>query len=311
MPLLNKLFSGKEAHKEVIFPPPLTLESLYEHQRVSIIGWIANKIGQLLGENSCHDGVLVYTSLHKAMGNYNTEVKGEYFLYIAEKLVSWIESGSDIYINVKDLGLPNNDHTVVLQVYELIKDDPRLYFNRVADKITEKTDDEKIWEVYRDVLHAATQRKFLLVKKDDVGSYIQGEILCDEPVAEKGDIPKARQSAKEALEPLNLPKSKIASYLLLISEAITNIIKHAKDGRLLIVKADHSLHILVQDKGNGFPLKILPYTTLEAGYSTKKSLGQGFTLMLKIANQVLLQTSTEGSTIILVFNDEKVENEES
>ena len=64
------------------------------------------------------------------------------------------------------------------------------------------------------------------------------------------------------------------------------------------------MNIIIEDTGSGFPLKTLPYTTLMAGYSTKKSLGQGFTLMMKLATQVLLKTSSSGSTIVLIFEEE-------
>jgi phosphoglycerate-specific signal transduction histidine kinase len=69
---------------------------------------------------------------------------------------------------------------------------------------------------------------------------------------------------------------------------------------------DSTVNVLVEDIGPGFPLKLLPNTTLMAGYSTKKSLGQGFTLMMKMIEQVLLSTVPyEGSTLILIFTREE------
>jgi anti-sigma regulatory factor (Ser/Thr protein kinase) len=159
--------------------------------------------------------------------------------------------------------------------------------------------------VYRDVIYAATQKKFLLIRAGDVDAYKRGNVICEAGIKERSDIPKAREAAKLSLLDNGVPAAAVMAHLLVISEAVTNILKHAKDGKLTIVKTATSLHVLAEDTGSGFPLKLLPYTTLMAGYSTKKSLGQGFTLMMKMADQVLLSTSSSGSAVILVFHEKE------
>ncbi|ERN54642.1 ATP-binding protein [Alkalihalophilus marmarensis] len=94
------------------------------------------------------------------------------------------------------------------------------------------------------------------------------------------------------------------NWLLVISEGITNIIKHAEEGRVTLYRCieREELYAVIEDKGPGFPLDRLPNMTLFAGYSSKESLGQGFTLMTKMTKRVLLYTSPIGSTIILTFD---------
>ncbi|GGH83210.1 anti-sigma regulatory factor (Ser/Thr protein kinase) [Pullulanibacillus pueri] len=312
-PLLNKFLGGKEAKEQVKpqFPTPLTLNSLSDHQRVSVVGWIANKLGQQLAVEGCHEGLLVYRSLYSQSDGESQTDEG-YLIYLAEQLVTWIELEEDVYFKIRQMPLEDQYHKGLLEVYEGIKNDANLYFNRKKGVEEQISEADKVWEVYRDVIHAASQRKLLLIRESELSSYKDGTILCDEPVVEKSDIPKARNIAKAALEKEGLSRNKVASCTLLISEAITNTLKHAKDGRLLIVKRNQALHLLIEDAGSGFPLKTLPYTLLTAGYSTKKSLGQGFTLMVKLANQVLLKTSSTGSTLVLVIHKEKsVSSEES
>jgi anti-sigma regulatory factor (Ser/Thr protein kinase) len=97
------------------------------------------------------------------------------------------------------------------------------------------------------------------------------------------------------------------SWILVLSEAITNTIKHAELGKMTLVESveEEEIRFVIEDNGPGFPLKDLPKNTLLAGCSTKKSMGQGFTLMMKIAKQVILYTSPRGSTIILTFDSTK------
>lgn len=200
-------------------------------------------------------------------------------------------------------------HKSLLEIYEIVKTDESIYFNKKDLEGKEICAEEQIWRIYRDVMHAASQRKFLLIKEEELEVYKNGQVLCIEPVIEKQDIPKARNKAKDVLQCLGLSQSKISSYVLLISEGITNVLKHARDGRLILIQTKQSLNVIIEDKGTGFPLNILPYTVLTEGYSTKKSLGQGFTLMMKLANRVLLKTSKEGSTVVLVFENETGEND--
>lgn len=310
-PLLSRLLGGKgvQSTSTPTTPVPKTVDSLKDHQRLSVVGWIANKLGVLVGVDGADKGVFLFDATVKDLSELDSKSQDEYLLYLADKLVSWIENNEDVYYNIRQIKLEDTYHKRLLEVYEIVKADETIYFNRKSDK-EEVSEDARVWEVYRDVLHAASSRKFLLIHEEELKPFTDGRVLCNEPVIEKSDIPKARNKAKESMIEEGIPSNKISSYTLLISEAITNILKHAKDGRLLIVRTDKSLNILIEDTGSGFPLKILPYTVLMAGYSTKKSLGQGFTLMLKLATQVLLKTSSSGSAIVLIFEEDEGEEDE-
>lgn len=310
-PLLSKFFKGNEKQEVHNIPKvPKTIHSLEEHQRVSVVGWIANKLGQLVGEDHCDNGKLIVDVLDKDLTNLNLENEEDYLYYLADCLVSWIEKDEDVYLNIKRMNLSSNYHKHLLEIYELVKSHKNIYFNKKNVSKKEISSADKEWEIYKDVLHAASDRKFLLIKEEDLEPFKNERILLNAPVVVKEDIPIVRNRAKEKLLEEGVPSSKVASYTLLISEAITNILKHAKDGQLLITKNDTSINILIEDHGPGFPLKILPYTVLMPGYSTKRSLGQGFTLMLKLSSRILLKTSSSGSTIVLIFDENEVKENE-
>lgn len=305
-PLLSRFFGGNEKQEVQEIPViPKTIHSLEEHQRVSIVGWIANKLGQLVGVEPCDNGIFLVDVLNKDLTELDQENQVDYLFFLANSLVTWIENDEDVYFNIKKMGLGSNFHKYLLEVYESVKSYDNIYFNKKNTIIKNISEEDKEWEIYRDVLHAASSRKFLMVKDEELEQYRNDELLLDEPVEKKEDIPLVRNKAKATLQEIEIPSSKIASYLLLISEAITNMIKHANGGRLKITKNEKSINFLIEDRGSGFPLKILPYTVLMSGYSTKKSLGQGFTLMLKLSSRVLLKTSSTGSTIVLILEEEE------
>ncbi|TVY08076.1 ATP-binding protein [Paenibacillus cremeus] len=298
---LQKLF-GLGGHDTNVqsqeLPPPPSMRSLREHQRESAIEWVASRMRQLLQTECREAGAL-------------TDDEKKYLIYLASCLIEWVEKDLDVYLSIKEMPLSDKHHKYLLKVYEEVKEEIRHCFPPGNTEPMEQHEDEAVWRVYRDVLHAVTQKKFLLIREGEVSSFRQGDIICEAIIKERSDIPRARDLAKLSLLELGVSASSIMSHLLLISEAITNVLKHANEGKLTIVDAKTSLHVLVEDTGPGFPLKILPYTTLMAGYSTKKSLGQGFTLMMKMAEQVLLSTSSRGSTLILVFHGKEGAKHES
>lgn len=304
-PLFSRILGGKEK-KEIQEKPfvPQTMHSLEEHQRISVVGWIANKLGQLVGLDYCENGKLIIYALNKNLSDLNSANEEEYLFFLANSLVSWMENDEDVYLNIKMMNLSSRYHKHLLDIYELVKSNRNLYFNKRDSHAKEISEKDKEWEIYRDVLHAASNRKFSLISETDIELLKKDTVILNEPVLVKADIPLVRNKAKEKLIEEGVPSSKVSSYTLLISEGITNVLKHAKEGRLLITKSNQTLNILIEDNGPGFPLKILPYTVLMPGYSTKRSLGQGFTLMLKLSTRVLLKTSSSGSTIVLIFEKE-------
>lgn len=62
---------------------------------------------------------------------------------------------------------------------------------------------------------------------------------------------------------------------------------------------DSVVWVAVSDQGNGIEHLTLPRAVLLKGYSTKHSLGIGYTVMLGVADRVLLATSKDGTTVIL------------
>ncbi len=286
-------------------PSPLSGDNIHDHQRRALIGWIANRMSQHLNRGKGESGFLIYLSFTAAENEPQPKNdEGRYLLSLAARLVEMVEKQEDVYLKIKEMHLSDRHHRCFLKTYEEIKQDLTQYIPSAPtiEPVGHPEEDE-VWQVYRDVMYAITQRKFLLIRKHEVEPYKAGKLLCTAPVIERSDIPKARELAKQSLIGIGIPQTAIMSHLLVISEAITNILKHAREGKMTMFITDAAIHLLVEDQGPGFPLKHLPNAALMAGYSTKKSLGQGFTLMMKMTERVLLSTIPgEGSSLILIFN---------
>lgn len=306
--LLDNVFKNASKKTKMEVPSlPVNL-SFTEFDHMTKRGYLAKKIGQYMGLNSLEGDLLFYLSIaNPTFQMVDKDNQNEYILFLSEQLLKWNDEEQDIPQKIDELHLKGNLQNAILKAYEIHKKD--IFLQEQHETAPEASNDNynAEWQVYRDVIFAATQGQFLLISEPEVERYKSGAVFCEEYIRERSDIPICRNIAKESLEEMGFNKSKVMSWLLVLSEAITNIIKHAENGKMTLVESDDKSEIrfVIEDNGPGFPLKELPKNTLLAGYSTKKSLGQGFTLMMKMAKQVVLFTNSKGSTIILIFDSSK------
>jgi len=124
------------------------------------------------------------------------------------------------------------------------------------------------------------------------------------------DVPRSREFVSKYVLNYNVSKS-IKEVLLAVSEATTNLIKHATDGEISLFSKEGAFQVLIADKGSGIPLHELPKTILVSGYSSKRSLGRGFSLMEAFSDKVMVYTSSDGTKILLEFAVKVGESEDS
>ncbi|WP_018933376.1 ATP-binding protein [Gracilibacillus lacisalsi] len=272
--------------------PSTTFQSFNQMKEQATIGWIVYQLADGMG--LAQNEELFFESFTLDSIESITDEKIKEFYQLAQLGIGWITNNDVIEEEIKKLDYPKPFRDLLLRTLNEIH----------SSKTLHEMDKEKdlVWEIYRDVIYSATQGAFLLIDKTRITQYKSGKLLLEVTIKERKDISYTRNLAKEAFANAGLKESKIMSYNLIISESVTNVIKHAKNGRMLIYQMNDVFHVIIEDNGPGFPLNILPKTTLLAGFSTKESLGQGFTLMMKMAEQVILETSSDGSTLILLLD---------
>ncbi|KZN94821.1 HD domain-containing phosphohydrolase [Aeribacillus pallidus] len=163
----------------------------------------------------------------------------------------------------------------------------------------ERKQELRIRTIYRDCLYAVTQGKLTLIEREELKSFNQGEKIAEFPVSEKNDVAACRTFIDQLLKDRHISEKKRYNVLLSISEAVTNVLKHAVEGKMKVYLNHDWLKVIVEDKGNGIKLSELPKSILLEGYSSKRSFGHGFSIMLKMMDKISIYTSTEGTTIIL------------
>lgn len=114
------------------------------------------------------------------------------------------------------------------------------------------------------------------------------------------DVTRVRAAVGAWLAALGVEEEARADAVLCVGEAATNVVKHACGGWLeMHVSATGRLQAWVVDDGPGIPLAVLPQCVLEAGWSSKDSAGQGFTLMRALAHRLLMSTGASGTTVVI------------
>ncbi|NGQ94906.1 HD domain-containing protein [Brevibacillus sp. SYP-B805] len=163
----------------------------------------------------------------------------------------------------------------------------------------EQKQEERIKLLYRDVIYSVTQGKMLLSDDQEIAQFYRSELLAEVPITAKKDVAICRDQVSKHLDRLGVPEKMKFSILLCTSEAATNVLKHAIDGRMKLFVDEPFLRVIVEDNGSGIELSEIPKSTLMTGYSSKVSMGHGFSLMLKLMNRVVLSTGPQGTTVVL------------
>lgn len=127
-------------------------------------------------------------------------------------------------------------------------------------------------------------------------------LLMKEVVREPEDVTKTRRKLENLGLQKNLPEERLFDFVLCCSEAMTNALRHGGGGELSIFEKEERLLVLVDDRGPGIEFSRIPSSTLQKGFSTKCSLGCGFTLMLQLSDKLYVSTGPEGTRVLLVFS---------
>jgi PAS domain S-box-containing protein len=152
-------------------------------------------------------------------------------------------------------------------------------------------------QFYREVIRSVTHDKLHLLDRSDIRE--EGRLLLEGDLNTPQDDRAARHEIRDITKAAGMSLDDAQQLVLAVGEASTNSVKHATQGRYAVYETDDRIIVRVSDKGPGISPENLPATLLQAGFSTKVSLGMGYTLMLELVDRVFLTTDPEGTTIQL------------
>lgn len=235
------------------------------------------------------------------------------FYTTSKRIKSFTQPIEEMTVGVKRLRVGDNEHRINIQTGDELEilgntlnaaADMMIDYQQMIERDLQNTrmQKEKIFNVYRDVLYAVTQGKFNLLN-DEESELLKFEGVLQEEViiAAATDVNTAREAIAAYLGKARCSRQLIAHIVLCISEAATNVIKHAGDGIMQIRALEHGVRVSVSDQGPGMDFDKLPNMIFLQGFSTKLSMGYGFSIIYRYADKMYLSTSECGTHLAMDF----------
>jgi anti-sigma regulatory factor (Ser/Thr protein kinase) len=157
--------------------------------------------------------------------------------------------------------------------------------------------------IHREVLYAVTNGKICLCDRHEIEAEWprSGGAL---PIEREYHIREVREAARRAGEASGMAAERAADLGLCASEAATNALLHGCGGDAAVEWRSGSVRIRVSDQGRGISPDDLPRATLLRGWSSRASMGLGFTVINETADRVFLYTGPDGTVVILEMSVE-------
>jgi anti-sigma regulatory factor (Ser/Thr protein kinase) len=182
------------------------------------------------------------------------------------------------------------------------KGDRKMYAERretIENNAVRRSEEARQRRMVRESLDSATDGRLLLCDRAEEFP-VMGRMLGDPipltPVALRGL--RARVAAAATAE--GHSTERMYDLITAVGEAATNAVLHGGGGEARIfVDENGRVRVWIQDRGHGIALDELPRATLERGYSSAGTLGQGFWIILNSTDRVYLATGANGTTVLL------------
>lgn len=158
--------------------------------------------------------------------------------------------------------------------------------------------DQLIRAAYSDVIAAITGGRLIILGKDELDRVLVAKNGAQYELRDPSELAEVREWLRSELGASPATDNMVLAFC----EAGTNMLKHAGGGTYRVAKKGDCVQVILSDSGPGIDFRHLPKATLTAGYSGAQSLGMGFTLMLELADRILLCTDGHGTTLVLEKN---------
>lgn len=177
----------------------------------------------------------------------------------------------------------------------------------VVSKLVEAEKEKR--EFCAQVVLAVTEGALHLVEHDEIPDLASLDL--DLSLERRENYALLREKLRELGAQAELEDEAVEDLVLAAGEAVTNAIKHATKGRCQVCLDGGAVTVRVSDRGEGIHPDALPETLFQAGFSTKVSLGLGYTLLLKLVDEMWLATGPEGTILQLVKRKPSAEDDEA
>jgi GAF domain-containing protein len=147
----------------------------------------------------------------------------------------------------------------------------------------------------REVIRCVTQDRLYVVDAEEIPE--EGRLALEVSLEEPGGFNRLRKGLEAIAHGAGTSPERTDDLLIAVAEAAGNALKHAVGGRAAVYVTDDRVIVRVSDRGAGIRPEELPATLFKSGFSTKISLGMGYTLMLALTDRIWLATGPAGTTV--------------
>ena len=158
--------------------------------------------------------------------------------------------------------------------------------------------EEQQKQFFKQTIFAATGGKLVIAEHDEMNG-LNGNTIKKFSIRKPLDIGKSRHWIKNSVMAHGMSETRADNLMLCVGEAATNALKHAGGGDVALLSQDDQVIVRITDHGPGMDALVLPRVMLELGYSTGRSLGMGYAVILALSDKVLLNTSPVGTTLVI------------
>lgn len=153
-------------------------------------------------------------------------------------------------------------------------------------------------QFYRQTIFSVTGGKLIISEPEEIAELYKHAVKIY-PLIAYSDLETMRLELKSDVMAYGMTEQRAEDLVLCTGEAATNALKHANGGEVALIYKSERIYVHINDKGSGIDALTLPRITLERGYSTGKSLGMGYSIILDLSDEVLLNTGPTGTTVVI------------
>ncbi len=153
-------------------------------------------------------------------------------------------------------------------------------------------------QFYKKTISSVTDGKLNLVVYDDVDDML-GSDFTEIELTGPEKIAELRTELANLCDAVQMSEDRAFSLITAANEAAANAIKHAQGGTVKIGTHEDKVQVCVQDNGTGMDALVLPNATLMRRFSTKPSMGLGYSLILAMVDTVYLATDKQGTWVLM------------
>jgi len=158
----------------------------------------------------------------------------------------------------------------------------------------------------RDILDSVTDGRLRLCEsRSDLPAPVTQTPAAEIAVRRKTNLAAARRGVAQAAVTAGFSLHRIGDLLTASHEAAMNGLQHAHGADVRVYQSGDCVQVWIVDAGSGIPLDRLPISTLKQGFSTAGTAGQGWFLVLTLADAAYLYTGPDGTTVVLEMHSKE------